>query len=176
MAVAIPWILIGKTTHIPYDIKGVVHSSMETKVIDETDRRLLNALRHDARMSLKDLSEQVGLSSPSVGERIRRLQERGVIRGFTVDIDPAALGFTLQAIVRIRPLPGKLHIVQKLIQEVPQIVECDKVTGDDCFVARLYVRSMEEIDAILDRIADKAATSTSMVKSQTVPRRPPPLD
>jgi Lrp/AsnC family transcriptional regulator, leucine-responsive regulatory protein len=144
-------------------------------VINEIDRKLLDALRHDARMSLKELAEQVGLSSPSVAERIRRLQERGVIRGFTVDIDPAALGFTLLAIVRIRPLPGKLHIVQKLIQETPQIVECDKVTGDDCFIARMHVRSMDEIDAILDHIADKASTSTSMVKSHTVKRRPPPL-
>jgi Lrp/AsnC family transcriptional regulator, leucine-responsive regulatory protein len=146
------------------------------KMIDEMDRRLIEALRHNARMSLKELAEQAGLSSPSVAERIRRLQERGVIRGFTVEIDPAALGFPLQAIVRIRPLPGKLHLVEKLIQETPQIVECDKVTGDDCFVARLHVRSMQEIDSILDRIADKASTSTSMVKSQTIARRPPPLD
>lgn len=151
-------------------------TALETKSIDEIDRRLLEALRHDARLSLKELAEQAGLSSPSVAERIRRLQERGVIRGFTVDIDPAALGFALQAIVRIRPLPGKLHIVRKLIQETPQIVECDKVTGDDCFVARMHVRSMEEIDAILDRISDKASTSTSMVKSHTVVRRLPPLD
>jgi len=145
-------------------------------MIDEMDRRLIEALRHNARMSLKELAEQAGLSSPSAAERIRRLQERGVIRGFTVEIDPAALGFPLQAIVRIRPLPGKLHLVEKLIQETPQIVECDKVTGDDCFVARLHVRSMQEIDSILDRIADKASTSTSMVKSQTIARRPPPLD
>jgi Lrp/AsnC family leucine-responsive transcriptional regulator len=148
----------------------------EMKAIDELDRLLLEALRSDARMSLKELAGQVGLSAPSVAERIRRLQERGVIRGFTVEIDPAALGFPLQAIVRIRPLPGKLHVVQKLIEETPQIVECDKVTGDDCFVARLHVRSMQEMDGILDRIADKASTSTSMVKSQTVARRSPPLD
>ena len=157
-------------------MKIVMQGSLETKTIDDIDRRLLEALRHDARMSLKDLAEQVGLSSPSVAERIRRLQERGVIRSFTVDIDPAALGYALQAIVRIRPLPGKLHIVQKLIQETAQIVECDKVTGDDCFIARLHVHSMQEIDAILDRIADKASTSTSMVKSQTVARRLPPFD
>jgi Lrp/AsnC family transcriptional regulator, leucine-responsive regulatory protein len=150
--------------------------ALEIKVIDDADRRLLEALRRDARMSLKDLAQHVGLSAPSVAERIRRLQERGVIRSFTLEIDPAALGFPLQAIVRIRPLPGKLHIVEKLIEETPQIVECDKVTGDDCFVARLYVRSMQEVDAILDRIADKASTNTSMVKSQTIVRRPPPFD
>jgi Lrp/AsnC family leucine-responsive transcriptional regulator len=146
------------------------------KEFDDADRRLLDALRRDARMSLKELAEHAGLSSPSVAERIRRLQERGVIRGFTVEIDPAALGFPLQAIVRIRPLPGKIHMVQRLIEETAQIVECDKITGDDCFVARLHVRSMQEIDNILDRIADKASTSTSMVKSQTIKRRPPPFD
>jgi Lrp/AsnC family transcriptional regulator, leucine-responsive regulatory protein len=161
---------------MPYDLRRIGNLDLETKVIDETDRRLLEVLRHDARLSLKDLAEQVGLSSPSVAERMRRLQERGVIRGFTVEIDPAALGFVLQAIVRIRPLPGKLHIVRKLIQETPQIVECDTVTGDDCFIAKMFVRSMQEIDGILDRISDKASTSTSMVKSHTVTRRMPPLD
>ncbi|TIM87167.1 MAG: Lrp/AsnC family transcriptional regulator, partial [Mesorhizobium sp.] len=98
-----------------------------------------------------------------------------VIRAFTVEIDPQALGYTLQAIVRIRPLPGKLHIVQKLIEEVPEFGECDKVTGDDCFVARLFVRSIGDLDKLLDRIADKAETSTAIIKAQPIRRRPPPL-
>lgn len=144
-------------------------------MIDKLDIRLLEALSANARASLKELAEEVGLSAPSVAERIRKLEERGVIRGFTVDIDPAALGYHLQAIVRVRPLPGQLHVVQKLIAETKEFVECDKVTGDDCFVARLYVRSVSEIDGILDRIADKSATNTSIVKSKTVPRRPLPL-
>jgi len=126
-------------------------------------------------MSLKDLAAYAGLSSPGVSERIRRLQERGVIRGFSVEIDPKALGYSLQAIVRIRPLPGKLHIVRQLIQEIPEFCECDKVTGDDCFIARLAVPSIEQLDDILDVIADKAETSTSIVKSQPIRRRPPPL-
>ena len=105
--------------------------------IDGVDRRLLAVLSEDARVSLKELAGRVGLSSPSVSDRLRRLEERGIIRGFTVDIDPAALGYSLQAIVRIRPLPGKLHIVQALIAEIPEVVDCDKVTGDDCFVERL---------------------------------------
>lgn len=98
-----------------------------------------------------------------------------MIRGFTVDVDPVAVGYMLQAIVRIRPLPGKLHVVQKQIAEIPQIAECDKVTGDDCFFARLHVRSIEQLDEILDRIADKAETSTAIVKSQPVKRRLPSL-
>ncbi|WP_269581516.1 Lrp/AsnC family transcriptional regulator [Roseibium sp. Sym1] len=143
--------------------------------IDDADRKIIEALIRDARMSLKELAAEAGLSSPGVSERIRRLQDRGVIRGFTADIDPKALGYGLQAIVRIRPLPGKLHIVRQLIQDIPEFCECDKVTGDDCFVARLAVPSIELLDDILDKISDKAETSTSIVKSQPIRRRPPPL-
>ena len=144
-------------------------------MIDPVDQRLVEILLRDARTSLKDLAEQVGFSSPSVSERLRRLEERGVVRAFTVELDASALGYPLQAIARIRPLPGKLQIVQKLIQEIPEVSECDKVTGDDCFIARLFVRSIEQLDQILDRIADKAETSTAIVKSQPIRRRPPPF-
>lgn len=144
-------------------------------MLDDLDRRIVEILVEDARISLKDLAQRVGLSSPSVSERLKRLEERGVIRAFTIEVDPAALGYTLQAIVRIRPLPGKLHVVQDLIQQIAQFSECDKVTGDDCFVARLHIRSIDELDKILDRIADKAETSSSIVKAQPVKRRLPPL-
>src|SRR3954452_15957572 len=98
----------------PYLIRRALPFCEEMKMLDELDRKLLDILVKDSRTSLKDLAQQVGLSSPSVSERLRRLEERGVIRAFTVEIDPEALGYPLQAIVRVRPLPGKLHIVQKL--------------------------------------------------------------
>lgn len=144
-------------------------------MLDELDRRIVEALAGDARISVKELARAIGLSSPSTSERVKRLEERGIIRAFTVDLSPEALGYTLQAIVRIRPLPGKLHIVQQLIADIPEVVECDKVTGDDCFIARLYVRAIGQLDDILDGIADKAETSTAVVKSQPVKRRTPPL-
>ena len=144
-------------------------------MLDDLDRRIVEILVDDARISLKELAQRVNLSSPSTSERLRRLEERGVIRAFTVDIDPQALGYTLQAIVRIRPLPGKLHQVQKLIEDIPQFSECDKVTGDDCFIARLHIRSIDELDKILDQITDKAETNSSIVKAQPVKRRLPPL-
>lgn len=97
--------------------------------LDAADRKIVEALISDARMSLKDLAAHAGLSSPGVSERIRRLQDRGIVRGFSAEIDLKALGYSLQAIVRIRPLPGKLHIVQQLIQDIPEFCECDKVTG-----------------------------------------------
>ncbi|MBX2831397.1 MAG: Lrp/AsnC family transcriptional regulator [Rhodospirillales bacterium] len=143
--------------------------------MDETDQKILKILMRDARISQKELAAKVGLSAPGAAERVRRLEERGIIRGFTIDVDPEALGYPLQAIVRIRPLPGKLHIVQQLISEIPEFGECDKVTGDDCFVARLYVRSMGELDGLLDQIVDKAETNTAIVKSKPVERRMPPL-
>lgn len=143
--------------------------------MDDIDRRILQALQGNARMSLRELAEAVGLSSPSASERLKRLQDRKVIRGFTVDIDPQAFGYQIQAIVRIRPLPGKLQVVQKMIEQTPEFCECDKVTGDDCFVVRLFVRSMEHLDQLLDRIADKASTSTAIVKSQVIARRAPPM-
>ena len=144
-------------------------------MLDDLDRRIVEILAEDARISLKALAQRVGLSSPSASERLKRLEERGVIRGFTVDLDPAAIGYGLQAIVRIRPLPGKLHIVQKLIEEIPEFSECEKVTGDDCFIGRLHLRSIDQLDGILDRIIDKAETNTAIVKSQPVRRRLPPL-
>jgi Lrp/AsnC family leucine-responsive transcriptional regulator len=145
------------------------------QLLDAIDQRILEALAGNARMSLKELAQAANLSSPSAAERLRRLEERGVIEAFTIDIDPAALGYPLQAIVRVRPLPGQLHVIERIIQETPEFVECDKVTGDDCFIARLVVRSMGELDGILDKVAEKAETNTSMIKASPVKRRLPPL-
>jgi Lrp/AsnC family leucine-responsive transcriptional regulator len=144
-------------------------------MLDNLDKRIIEILVTDARISLKRLAQRVKLSSPSVSERLRRLEERGVIRSFTVDIDPRAIGYNLQAIIRIKPLPGKLHAIEKLIVDIPEFSDCDKITGDDCFIGRLHLRSIEQLDQILDRITDKAETHTSIVKTQPAKRRLPPL-
>lgn len=144
-------------------------------MLDDIDRRIIAALARDARLAIKDLAQIVGLSAPSTSERVRRLEERGVIRAFTLEVVPEALGYTLQAIVRVRPLPGKLHVVQQLISDIPEVVECDKVTGDDCFIVRLFVTSITHLDELLDRLSDKAETNTSIVKGQPVPRRLPQI-
>ncbi|HUH61078.1 MAG TPA: Lrp/AsnC family transcriptional regulator [Candidimonas sp.] len=142
---------------------------------DQIDRIIIKALMEDSRRSIKALSRISGLSSPSVSERLKRLEERGVITGYTVTVDPQAFGYLLQAIVRVRPLPGQLHAVENQLQAIPEFTECDKVTGEDCFVARMNVRSMEQLDAILDKLAGLAETNTSIVKSTPVKRRLPPL-
>lgn len=142
---------------------------------DKIDQTLISALMADSRLSLKALAGRCGLSAPSVAERLRRLEERGVLTGYTITMNPVAFGYFLQAIVRIKPLPGQLRSVEQLIQQTPQFTECDKVTGEDCFVARLCVKSMEQLDGILDRLTDKAETNTSVIKSTPVARRLPPL-
>ncbi|WP_027911232.1 Lrp/AsnC family transcriptional regulator [Pseudomonas sp. URMO17WK12:I4] len=145
-------------------------------MIDEIDQQLIVALTEDSRRSLKALAQISGLSSPSVAERLRKLEEKGVLKGYGVDVDPRAFGYQLQAIVRIRPLPGQLHEVERQIQATPQFTECDKVTGEDCFIARLHVRSMEQLDEILDHINVYALTNTAIVKKTTVKRRLPPME
>ncbi|MFX1684866.1 Lrp/AsnC family transcriptional regulator [Paraburkholderia sp. A1RO-5L] len=143
--------------------------------LDEIDRALLAALAEDGRASVSDLARQIGLSAPSTSERLRRLEAQGVIGGYTVRIDPRALGYTLQAIVRVKPLPGQLHLVEEVIRRIPEFIECDKVTGDDCFIARLYLHSIDQLDEILNKVTERAETSTAIVKSTPVARRPPPL-
>jgi Lrp/AsnC family transcriptional regulator, leucine-responsive regulatory protein len=144
-------------------------------MIDNVDSAILKLLAGNARLSLKELAASIPLSAPSTSERLRRLEERGVIRSYTVDLEPKLLGHVLEAIVRVRPLPGRLRVVQELIESMPEIVECDKVTGDDCFVARLFARSMEHLDELVERLAVEATTNTAIVKGQLIARRPPPI-
>lgn len=144
-------------------------------LIDDIDRRILACLVEDARMSLKVLSGRVGLTSPSTAERLKRLEERGVIEGYGARINLEALGYSLQALVRVRPMPGMLQKVDKLIQALPECIECDKVTGEDCFVMRLVVHSIGQLDTLLDGLAEHAQCNTSIVKSSPVKRRLPPM-
>ena len=143
--------------------------------LDATDRALLRLLEQDARAPVADLARHIGLSGPSTSERLRRLEAQGVIARFTVQVDARALGYTLQAIVRVKPLPGQLHLVEEEIRRIPEFVECDKVTGDDCFICRLFLRTIEELDEILSTVGERAETSTAIVKATPVERRLPPL-
>lgn len=142
---------------------------------DAVDARLLRALAEDARISLAELARLVGLSAPSVSERVKRLEEGGIIRGYAAAIDPAALGLPLAAWLRVRPLPGELSRVAEILRGLPEVVECDRVTGDDCFVAKAHVRSMEHLERVIDKIIPFAMTNTSIIQSSPVPRRLPPI-
>ncbi|MBO9399890.1 Lrp/AsnC family transcriptional regulator [Shimia sp. R9_3] len=145
------------------------------EIVDDLDRSILNALVDDARISWKDLAADVGVSSPTIRDRVRRLQDRGIVQGFSVEVAPAALGYALEAVVRFRPLPGKRHMLEQQIQDTDRIVQCDKVTGEDGFVARVLLKDIGELDPLLETFGRMATTNTSIVKSSPVRMRPPPF-
>ncbi len=143
--------------------------------IDATDVKILRALSQDARVTMAELARKAGLSAPSVAERVRRLEEAGIVTGYAAQIDPAALGLPLAAYVRVRPMPGQLEKVAEVLNGLEAIVECDRVTGEDCFIAKAHVRSIQELEKVIDQIIPFAMTNTSIIQSSPVKRRLPPL-
>jgi Lrp/AsnC family leucine-responsive transcriptional regulator len=139
--------------------------------LDATDRALLVELQGDARLSLAELGRRVGLSPPAVGERVRRLTDEGVIRGFRTDVDPRALGYALSAIVRVRPAPRQLQKVAELARATPEVVECHRITGEDCFFLKAHVRDVEHLEEVIDRFAFHGQTTTSVMQTSPVPVR-----
>jgi Lrp/AsnC family leucine-responsive transcriptional regulator len=139
--------------------------------LDETDRRLLIELQEDARLSLAELGRRVGLSAPAVAERVRRLTDEGVIRGFRTDVDPRALGYALSAIVRVRPAPRQLQKVAELARATAEVVECHRITGEDCFFMKAHVRDVEHLEDVIDRFTVFGQTTTSVMQTSPVPLR-----
>ena len=144
-------------------------------VRDARDAQLLRLLQADARSSVSALARRMGMSAPAVRERMARLEDAGVIRGYRLDVDAAALGWPIQAYVRIRPMPGKLSKLAELATAMPQVAECHRITGEDCLILRIYVRSLATLDEVLDRFLAFGQTTTSLIQSTIVPRRSPPL-
>ena len=125
-------------------------------------------------MSNAELGRRVGLSAPAIAERVARLQESGAITGFHAAVDPRALGLSLSAILRIRPAPRELPKVAQLARDTPEVVECHRITGDDCFFLKLHVRDVEHLEEVLDRFTPFGRTTTSIV--QSAPFRPRGVD
>jgi Lrp/AsnC family transcriptional regulator, leucine-responsive regulatory protein len=144
-------------------------------LLDEVNVRLIQALREDARQSMSSLARRVGMSAPAVTERVQRLERAGVIRGYSVDIDPAALGFPVAAWVRVRPGPGQLARVAAVAAETPEVVECDRITGEDCFLMKIHVPAVDRLEDVLDRFLLYGQTTSSILVSSPVPRRDLPL-
>jgi Lrp/AsnC family transcriptional regulator, leucine-responsive regulatory protein len=147
----------------------------ENGEIDAVDARILAALVDDARASVAVLARLVGLSAPTVSERIARLEDTGVIEGYTLTISPKALGLPIAAWLRIRPIPGQLQKVAEILRELPEIVECDRITGEDCFIARAHVSSIDALEKLIDQVIPYATTNTSIIQSSPIKRRLPPI-
>jgi len=143
--------------------------------LDPIDRRIISELSADGRVPLAELGRRVSLSSPAIAERVQRLETAGVITGYRAEIDPRALGYNLTAIVRIKPAAGQLPRIPELARQIPEIGECHRITGEDCFYLKVHLRSIDDLSALLDRFLAYGETTTSLINASPVPRRDPPV-
>jgi len=141
--------------------------------LDELDRSILSILADDGRIAMKELASKIGLSAPATADRVRRLEDTGVILGYAAKLDPEALGFPVGIYIRIRPVPGKLHAVVELLSGRPEIISCDRVTGDDCLVAKAILPSVSHLEGLIDLLLPIAHTTTSLIQSTPIAERLP---
>ena len=142
---------------------------------DERNLELIRLLQADPRASISELARRIGMSAPAVKERLTRLEEEGVIAGYRLDLDPKALGWPIMVFVRVRPMPGQLPRIAELARSLPQVAECHRITGEDCFIMKIHLDALESLDKILDRFLAYGQTTTSIVQSTPVVLRSAPL-
>lgn len=146
-----------------------------TRPLDTTDRAIVAALTENGRMTVRELAAQIGLSSPSVTDRIHKLEDAGAIQGYTIAVDPKVFGFGIAAHVRLRAMPGQVQRLAQMLIDTPEIVEADRVTGEDCFMAKVVVSDVHKLEVVIERFLPFASTDTAIVQSTTVVRRLPNL-
>jgi Lrp/AsnC family transcriptional regulator, leucine-responsive regulatory protein len=147
----------------------------ENDILDPINQRLLAELQADARVTIAELGRRINLSAPAVADRIQRLERAGVITGYRAEVDPKAIGFPIAAVVRIRPTTRHLQKIPELAREIPEVVDCYRITGEDCFFVKLHLRSMDDLEEILDRFLVLGQTTTSIVHSAPLSGRALPL-
>jgi Lrp/AsnC family transcriptional regulator, leucine-responsive regulatory protein len=143
--------------------------------LDDVNRQLLRELQANPRITMSALARRVGMSAPAVTERVQRLERSGVIVGYRVDIDPAALGMPVAAYARIRPVPGQLPKIAALAKRMPVISECHRITGEDCFLVKVHAPTIDALEQVLDRFLVHGNTVTSIVVASPVPPRALPV-
>jgi Lrp/AsnC family leucine-responsive transcriptional regulator len=148
----------------------------ENQLLDPINRRLLQELQADARVTIAELGRRINLSAPAVAERVQRLERAGVITGYRAEVDPKAIGFPIAAVVRVRPTTRRLQQIPELAREIPEVVDCHRITGEDCFFVKLHLRSMDDLEEILDRFIVLGQTTTSIIHSSPVVGRALPLE
>jgi Lrp/AsnC family leucine-responsive transcriptional regulator len=136
--------------------------------LDKKDRLIIRALQQDARQSLSALGKRIGLSQPAVSERVRKLEEVGVIGGYSARIDLRAIGLRLQAVVRVRTTHEHIKWYVALFESMPEVLDVVRVTGDDCFVARCAFAEPEDLERVVDALAAHGSVTTALVLSHPI--------
>ena len=136
--------------------------------LDKKDRLILQALQDDARQSLAALGKRIGLSQPAMSERVRKLEAAGVIEGYGARVNLRAIGVGLQAIIRIQTTHAGIAPYVQLFQQMPEVLEADRVTGEDCFIVRCAIAQPADLERVVDALAVHGAVTTSLVLSSPV--------
>lgn len=139
--------------------------------LDDINRDLIDLLQDDARLSYRELGQQIGLSPPAIAERVRKLEEAGVITGYRAVVDYEALGFPLLCIIRI-DAPGSDLELDDVLEATPEVIEANRVTGSDSHVIRARLRSTQHLEDMLREIWEHGSSETNIVTSSPVDRRP----
>ncbi len=145
---------------------------MKVPTVDEVDWALLRELQHDARLSLRELSRRVHLSAPAVAERVRRLEDSGVITGYHAHVDLARTGHGVVALVRMSCYGARCLLREPEVAHWPEILEIHRVTGDACCVLKVATDSIDGFESFVDRLAPHGQPSSTMVLSSPLPWRP----
>src|SRR5262249_56604412 len=119
---------------------------------DPKNLELLRLLEKNPRAPISQLARRIGMSNPAVKERMLRLEENGILAGFRLELNPKELGYQVMAFVRIRPIPGHVNKVAEIAQSLPEVTECHRITGEDCFILKVYLPELADLDRLLDRL------------------------
>lgn len=142
--------------------------AFDSKVMDELNWKILELLQKDARIPFSELGRQVGLSAPATAERVRRMEDAGIIAGYRTVLDPSKLGYSLEVFIRLSCQGSKQDYAIGFISELPQVLEFWNLTGEDGYVLRVVLRSVHELDTLLKKLAVFGGTITSLVLSKPV--------
>jgi Lrp/AsnC family leucine-responsive transcriptional regulator len=141
------------------------------KLLDGIGRKILLELQENARMPFTELGKRVGLSTPAVMDRVRRLEDAGIIKGYRADVDFSAMGYPILAFIAVNVVGDFMPRMSKLAKSIPEILECHRVTGSNTFMIKVVAGSVEELEKTIDRLTPYVATTTSLVLSSLVGRR-----
>jgi Lrp/AsnC family transcriptional regulator, leucine-responsive regulatory protein len=141
------------------------------RLLDETGWHILEALQENARLSYSELGQRVGLSSPAVAERVRRMEDAGIITGYRAVVNTAKIGYPITAIMRMHSQGERCTRLNVQVREIPEVLECYRVTGEDCHFMRVMVSSVEHLESLIDRLSAYGQVTTSIVLSTPVTRR-----
>ena len=137
---------------------------------DAMDVKILDILQSDARTALSEIGRRIHMSQPAVAERVRRMEQAGVITGYHARVNPAALGYGITAFIRVAKRSND-NLVEAVAERVPQIVECHSITGDDCSILKVVAASVTELEQVILELTRCGVTSTSLILSSSIERK-----